>query len=104
MDKTTRLIKWQRITIVTLFFAVVTLGSAYNRERHLAADLDEVAAETSRRGSWTLNQERDESDRIIRDLHERLRKYEARYGEISPIRKGEGVYIRKLGLKQPESR
>ncbi len=100
MDRTTRLIQWQRVTIAVLFSAVLTLGLAYNRERDQAASLAEfndTIVDTSRRRATMLHQEREKSARIIRVLDERLRRYKTRYGEISPIR--EGVTVGHLGLK-----
>jgi hypothetical protein len=35
----------------------------------------------------------EDDQRVIRDLDKRLKQYEAKYGEIQPVREGESVYI-----------
>lgn len=97
MDKTTRLIGWQRITIGLLFLTAVVMAfsgglqsrrqyrseARYLRERWIAS-------------TGKLELEAATKERIIADLDARLKQYEARYGEIQPVRKGESVYIGKL--------
>lgn len=99
MDKTTRLIKWQRITIVALLFALsaVAFSAVWFRFYSRLHEQNAAALETANQANaahHTLDQ------MLIRDLDTRLTRYEKRFGEIDPQRKGEGVYLN--GRHRPE--
>jgi hypothetical protein len=103
MDKTSRLIKWQRNTVATLLLAVVALGYTSYRERQQAnvaraalqrlvrsdllaaaqrevSDKDheasDVAADAAREA------ERQEDRQTIDGLEAELARYRSKYGEI----------------------
>jgi hypothetical protein len=108
MDRTTRLIKWQRLTIAALLLGLILAGvsaASYRRSLHATEVLflsdmrediavaDRVIAELDRRNNVQKNVQR-----TIHDLNERLRRYEAKFGKIDP-RRGEGEYTASQGLK-----
>ncbi|MES2461873.1 MAG: hypothetical protein V4671_14915 [Armatimonadota bacterium] len=109
-DKTTKLIRWQRVTIATLLMLVVVIGINHNREhkraeRALGAVTGLVQTNQMEVGQWESLERQRQVERafdkqVIRDAMERLDRYEARYGPLGP-RKGEGVSIGKLGLTEP---
>ena len=92
LDKTTRLIKWQHITIKWLLFSLIVAGFLVHGYR-FAGSRDHAAAEVFQRGYIQRGEALRDNEQIIRDLNARLSHYEARYGEIDSARKGEGVYI-----------
>lgn len=112
MDRTTRLIDRQRITIAALLLgllsamtyarsetaransAAVFAKKETMRADHVTCDYCRVSTEL-----WKIQFERKNDAQIIHDLVNRLRRYEARHGEITPSQNGDGVYIAKRGLK-----
>ena len=96
MGKTTKVIFWQRITIIFMgLFLWLCAGRIWDLQH--TDHKDREAARVFEGGYLQRGETLRENERIIRDLDERLSKYEARFGEIEPNRRGEGVYIRQNG-------
>ncbi|MES2461880.1 MAG: hypothetical protein V4671_14950, partial [Armatimonadota bacterium] len=81
MDRTTRLIKWQRITIAALLVALLALGCAYIKEQNHTFSLNEDNRGVLQRNQ-SLTEEIDAYEQTIRHLDTRLKKYEVKYGRI----------------------
>jgi hypothetical protein len=123
MDRTSglgKLIRWQRITIGALLAALGITALSASRSQSLVGTYQRSEARWKESTTWRQQfHQREEVDfarsitseydqlhimhktdqRIIRDLRERLHKYEAKYGKISPVRRGESVTVGNLGLK-----
>jgi hypothetical protein len=92
MNHRTKLIQWQRITVVTLLLAVATLGSGYYRA-HRQATVTREALQRLVRSNLLREAEREVVDaqheasagyynQTIQDLQIRVRKYEDKYGHF----------------------
>ncbi|MES2461878.1 MAG: hypothetical protein V4671_14940 [Armatimonadota bacterium] len=122
MDKTSRLIKWQRITVATLLLAVAALGYTSYQERQQAnatraalqrlvqsnllvaaerevADKEHEASDAAATAAANTAREaeRDEYRQTIDGLEAELARYRNKYGEIGPkiepvVGEGEIVY------------
>ncbi|MES2462252.1 MAG: hypothetical protein V4671_16825 [Armatimonadota bacterium] len=96
MDKTAKLIRWQQAAILCLVVVTITTALMLRNEQQGKARL--MLNLQSAAGMLDQRDERHRADeKIIRDLDERLRQYEKRFGEIQPVRRGEGIYIRQSG-------
>jgi hypothetical protein len=98
MDKTTRLIRWQRIAIAALLVAVVALGFASYQERQQARSTQQALRrliqsnllQAAQREVVDAQHEASAGyyNQTIQDLQIRVRKYEDKYGDFE--RKGCG--------------
>jgi hypothetical protein len=78
---TTRLIRYQRITITVLFWALLVTGLLYSTERlKVRAAREEAAAAV--RDRMAQNATVDQLRRAIGDRDRRLRRYEAKYAPL----------------------
>ncbi|MES2460194.1 MAG: hypothetical protein V4671_06405 [Armatimonadota bacterium] len=112
MDKTTRLIKWQRITIgvllLTTAFAFMKASNEDTYRRYAESYQRKIQAgyEREREDFETIDklvQAQNRNRRTIRDYDALLQRYRAKYGPLP--RQGEGArlleeYRAKLGLME----
>ena len=91
MDRANRLIRWQRITIMVLLMAVISLGVSLYTQTFAVKDAAEEAQRLSV-DNQNLTSMFNNNEEFIGDMDTRLKEYEAKYGPIEP-RRGEGVFI-----------